>query len=254
MFYFTCNESKIYESFTFCNVTRKKLFFHDILFFLYVHLSLSLSLSHTHSLSLYLCLSLSPHLSLSLSNTQFQFQFKCALLAWQKLYFCIAKAIAAGLLTSSAHSLSLSHTLSHSLSLSLSLSPSLSRTVGNAHMCCLQWWESVDVMSSRACLLDGPRGPVASEFQDPKWGPCRDDERLWTDRISGKPALARSVLKKPDGRLGDGSGFMGGRQSKTTRLYIIWTAQQSSTILGCFSAGLFKKHILKGEVMWNFCF
>ncbi len=36
-----------------------------------------------------------------LSDTQFQ--FKCALLAWQKLYTCIAKAIAAGLLTSSAH-------------------------------------------------------------------------------------------------------------------------------------------------------
>ncbi len=29
--------------------------------------------------------------------------FKSALLAWQKLYICIAKAIAAGLLTSSAH-------------------------------------------------------------------------------------------------------------------------------------------------------
>ncbi len=39
-------------------------------------------------------------LSLSLS---LNFQFKCALLAWQKLYICIAKAIAAGLLTSSAH-------------------------------------------------------------------------------------------------------------------------------------------------------
>ncbi len=38
-------------------------------------------------------------LSLSLSI----FQFKCALLAWQKLYICIVKAIAAGLLTSSAH-------------------------------------------------------------------------------------------------------------------------------------------------------
>ncbi len=34
---------------------------------------------------------------------QFQFQFKCALLAWQKLYICIAKAIAAGLLTNSAY-------------------------------------------------------------------------------------------------------------------------------------------------------
>ncbi len=42
------------------------------------------------------CLSLSLSLSLN-------FQFKCALLAWQKLYICIAKAIAAGLLTSSAH-------------------------------------------------------------------------------------------------------------------------------------------------------
>ncbi len=31
------------------------------------------------------------------------FQFKCALLAWQKLYICIAKATAAGLLTNSAH-------------------------------------------------------------------------------------------------------------------------------------------------------
>ncbi len=30
-------------------------------------------------------------------------QFKCALLAWQKLYICIAKAIAAGLLTNSAY-------------------------------------------------------------------------------------------------------------------------------------------------------
>ncbi len=42
------------------------------------------------------------HTSLSLSlNSIFNFsiQFKCALLAWQKLYICIAKAIAAGLLT-----------------------------------------------------------------------------------------------------------------------------------------------------------
>ncbi len=39
-------------------------------------------------------------LSLSLS---LNFSIKCALLAWQKLYICIAKAIAAGLLTSSAH-------------------------------------------------------------------------------------------------------------------------------------------------------
>ncbi len=42
-------------------------------------------------------------LSLSLSLNSIQFKFKCALLAWQKLYICIAKAIAAGLLTSSAH-------------------------------------------------------------------------------------------------------------------------------------------------------
>ncbi len=42
-------------------------------------------------------------LSLSLSLSLSIFQFKCALLAWQKLYICIAKAIAAGLLTSSAH-------------------------------------------------------------------------------------------------------------------------------------------------------
>ncbi len=41
--------------------------------------------------------------SLSLSLSLSIFQFKCALLAWQKLYICIAKAIAAGLLTSSAH-------------------------------------------------------------------------------------------------------------------------------------------------------
>ncbi len=41
--------------------------------------------------------------TLSLSRSLTQFQFKCALLAWQKLYICIAKAIAAGLLTSSAH-------------------------------------------------------------------------------------------------------------------------------------------------------
>ncbi len=46
-----------------------------------------------------ICLKVSLSLSLSLSI----FQFKCALLAWQKLYICIAKAIAAGLLTSSAH-------------------------------------------------------------------------------------------------------------------------------------------------------
>ncbi len=52
------------------------------------------------SLSLSLSLSLSHSLTLSLN---FNFQFKCALLAWQKLYICIAKAIAAGLLTSSAH-------------------------------------------------------------------------------------------------------------------------------------------------------
>ncbi len=31
MFYFTCNESEIYESFTFWNVTRKNELFHDIL-------------------------------------------------------------------------------------------------------------------------------------------------------------------------------------------------------------------------------
>ncbi len=45
--------------------------------------------------SLSLCLSLALSVSLSI-------QFKCALLAWQKLYICIAKAIAAGLLTNSA--------------------------------------------------------------------------------------------------------------------------------------------------------
>ncbi len=33
MFYFKCNKSRIYESFTFWNVT-KKTNFHDILFFL----------------------------------------------------------------------------------------------------------------------------------------------------------------------------------------------------------------------------
>ncbi len=48
-----------------------------------------------------ICLKVSLSLSLSLSLSIFQ--FKCALLAWQKLYICIAKAIAAGLLTSSAH-------------------------------------------------------------------------------------------------------------------------------------------------------
>ncbi len=53
-------------------------------------------------------------LSLSLSQFQFQFQFKCALLAWQKLYSCIAKAIAAG------HIMVLIWSLSLSLSLSLS--------------------------------------------------------------------------------------------------------------------------------------
>ncbi len=41
--------------------------------------------------------------TLSLSLSISQFQFKCALLAWQKLYICIAKAIAAGLLTNSAY-------------------------------------------------------------------------------------------------------------------------------------------------------
>ncbi len=60
-------------------------------------------LPSSSSLSLLLSLSLSPSLSLSLSLSLSIFQFKCALLAWQKLYICIAKAIAAGLLTSSAH-------------------------------------------------------------------------------------------------------------------------------------------------------
>ncbi len=63
---------------------------------LYSSLS-SLSLS---SLSLS---SLSPLFSLSLSPLSSFFNLSCALLAWQKLYICIAKAIAAGLLTSSAH-------------------------------------------------------------------------------------------------------------------------------------------------------
>ncbi len=34
MFYFTCNESKIYESFTFWNKFQKKELFHDIQFVL----------------------------------------------------------------------------------------------------------------------------------------------------------------------------------------------------------------------------
>ncbi len=35
MFYFTCNQSKIYESFTFWNKLQEKMnFFHDIQFFL----------------------------------------------------------------------------------------------------------------------------------------------------------------------------------------------------------------------------
>lgn len=110
------------------------------------------------------------------------------------------------------------------------------------------WWA--------ACLLDGPRGPEESEFLDPKWGPCHAIRRTTrgcelTGSL-GKPSLALSVLKKPDGRLGDGSGFMGGRRSKTTRLYFIWTAQRSSVILGYFSPECFKEHILKGEVMWYF--
>ncbi len=33
MFYFTCNESKIYESFTFEITYKKKLTFHDILIY-----------------------------------------------------------------------------------------------------------------------------------------------------------------------------------------------------------------------------
>ncbi len=34
MFYFTCNESKIYESFTFWNkLQEKKILFHDILIY-----------------------------------------------------------------------------------------------------------------------------------------------------------------------------------------------------------------------------
>ncbi len=33
MFYFTCNESRIYESFTLWNKLQKKVLFHDIHFF-----------------------------------------------------------------------------------------------------------------------------------------------------------------------------------------------------------------------------
>ncbi len=33
MFYFTCNESKIYERFTFWNKLQKKELFHDILIY-----------------------------------------------------------------------------------------------------------------------------------------------------------------------------------------------------------------------------
>ncbi len=33
MFYFTCNESKIYESFTFWNNLQEKMNFHDILIY-----------------------------------------------------------------------------------------------------------------------------------------------------------------------------------------------------------------------------
>ncbi len=33
MFYFTCNESKIYESFTFWNKLQEKMNFHDILIY-----------------------------------------------------------------------------------------------------------------------------------------------------------------------------------------------------------------------------
>ncbi len=33
MFYFTCNESKLYESFTFLNKLQEKMLFHDILIY-----------------------------------------------------------------------------------------------------------------------------------------------------------------------------------------------------------------------------
>ncbi len=45
MFYFTCNESKIYESVTFWNKLQEKLF-HHILIFLDVHVYIMLYTVH----------------------------------------------------------------------------------------------------------------------------------------------------------------------------------------------------------------
>ncbi len=51
MFYFTCNESKIYESFTFWNKLQEKMnFFHDILIYWYAPVLTKLSsLIHLYS-------------------------------------------------------------------------------------------------------------------------------------------------------------------------------------------------------------
>ncbi len=73
------------------------------------HLSLALTLSLSLSLSRSLTVCASAQFLFSaltpLSRFQFNLNFnlKCALLAWQKRYICIVKAIAAGLLTNSAH-------------------------------------------------------------------------------------------------------------------------------------------------------
>ncbi len=155
--------------------------------------------------------------------------------------FSFSLSVVQSIYLSIYHSFNISFFLSFSRSISLSLS--LSGTLGNAHMlspvmgiCGCDEQPSMFVRRApwpRGVWIPGPKvRPL----------PCNptDDERLWTDRISRKTSLAQSVLKN-HGRLGDGSGFMGGRWSKTTRLYFIWTAQQSSTILGYFSPGCFKK-------------
>ncbi len=86
----------------FIQIFKKLLFyfFRKQHFFIYLLITIfKIQLLDTaDSIMKIMMLSLSLSLSLSIS-----IQFKCALLAWQKLYICIAKAIAAGLLTNSAY-------------------------------------------------------------------------------------------------------------------------------------------------------
>lgn len=121
-------------------------------------------------------------------------------------------------------------------------------------MCCIQWWESVDVMSSmfvrwapwpRGVWIPGPKvRPL----------PCNqtDDERLWTDRISRKTVISSECFKETRWTIGGRVRVYGGPTEQNNMTVFYLDSTTVLVILGYFSPECFKEHILKGEVMWYF--